>query len=190
VDVPKMNVPKVDVVDALDQTFSHASGVIAGVRVEQHDDKTPCEEWTVHDLLEHMIGVVAGLGAAARGEPRTAFVLAADPAQQFQEVAAATLAAWRMPGVLDRMIDGVVAPMPGRALASINLLDTATHTWDLATATGQPAELPEAVAVAAMEASQMIVSSELRPGRFGPEQVAPDGATATQRLVAFLGRMA
>ena len=32
--------------------------------------------------------------------------------------------------------------MPGRMLAGINLLDTATHTWDIATATGQPAQLP------------------------------------------------
>ena len=28
--------------------------------------------------------------------------------------------------------------MPGRRLASTSLLATATHTWDLAVATGQP----------------------------------------------------
>ena len=53
--------------------------------------------------------------------------------------------------------------MPGHVYATINLLDTATHTWDLATATGQPAELPEPVASAAMDASRMIVTDELRP---------------------------
>jgi len=73
-------------------------------------------------------------------------------------------------------------------VASINLLDTATHTWDLATATGQPAELPEPVATAALEASEQIVNPELRNGRFGPEQPAPAGASTTARLVAFLGR--
>ena len=89
------------------------------------------------------------------------------------------MAAWRTPGVLDRVVDAGPGPMPGRVLAGINLLDTATHTWDLATATGQPAELPEPVAVAALEASGEIVSPELRPGRFGPEQAAPDGASTT-----------
>ncbi len=78
--------------------------------------------------------------------------------------------------------------MPGHVVAGINLLDTATHTWDLATATGQPAELPEPVATAALEASEQIVSPEIRTGRFGPEQPVPAGASPTARLVAFLGR--
>lgn len=177
-----------DVIAALEQTFAHTSTVVAGVRAEQHSDKTPCSEWTVRDLLEHMIGVVAGLGSAAGGRPPAPFVLADDPAAQFDDAAAAALAAWRTPGVLDRVVDGGAGPMPGHVLAGINLLDTATHTWDLATATGQPSELPEPVAVAALEASRSIVSPEIRGGRFGPEQPAPADASSTARLVSFLGR--
>jgi uncharacterized protein (TIGR03086 family) len=178
----------VDLLDALEQTFDHAHDVIAGVRADQHDDKTPCAEWTVRDLLDHMIGVVAGLGSAAAGKPPSPFVLAADPASQFQDAAAAALEAWRAPGVLEAIVDGGPGPMPGHVLAGINLLDTATHTWDLATATGQPAALPDDVATAALEASRTIVSPEIRTGRFGPELPASDGATPTEALVAFLGR--
>jgi uncharacterized protein (TIGR03086 family) len=178
-----------DVVEALDLTFSNAQGVIQGVRAEQLDDKTPCEEWTVRELLEHMIGVVAGMGAATRGEPRRPFTLGTDPAAQFAEASAGTLAAWRAPGVLDRLVDGGAGPMPGRVLAGINLLDTATHTWDVAVATGQPSGLPDGVAVAALEAGHMIIQPEIRSGRFGPEIAAPAGATTTDQLVAFLGRM-
>jgi uncharacterized protein (TIGR03086 family) len=178
----------VDLIDALEQTFAHAHGVIAGVRPDQYDDKTPCAEWTVRDLLDHMIGVVAGLGSAAAGKPPTPFELAADPEAQFQTVATAALEAWRAPGALDAVIDARPGPMPGHVLASINLLDTATHTWDLATATGQPAALPDAVATAALEASRATISPEIRAGRFGPEVTVPAGATATDALVAFLGR--
>jgi len=178
----------VDLINALEQTFQHAHGVISGVRPDQYDNKTPCEEWTVRDLLSHMIGVVAGLGAAAAGSPGAPFELGADPAGQFESAAASTLAAWRTPGVLERVIDAGPGPMPGRVLASINLLDTATHTWDLATATGQPADLPDEVAAAAMEASLATISPELRPGRFGAEIAVPDNTGPTQRLVAFLGR--
>src|SRR5690348_8837142 len=135
-----------DVVDALDDTFQHAHVVIGGVKAEQYSDKTPCTEWTVRDLLEHMIGVVAGLGAAAAGEPPTAFVLSDDPAGQFKSAAASAMAAWRTPGVLERVVDAGPGPMPGSVLASINLVDTAVHTWDLAAATGQPRELPTPVA--------------------------------------------
>src|SRR5436309_1900526 len=174
-----------DVVDALDQTFTHTRQVIAGVAPAQYGDKTPCSEWTVKDLLEHMIGVVAGLGAAAAGQPPAPFELGADPAQQFADASSSAVSAWRQPGVLDRVVDGGAGSMPGQVYAAINLLDTATHTWDLATATGQPVELPEPVAAAALEASRMIVNDELRPGRFDAEQPAPSGASTTQQLVAF-----
>lgn len=177
-----------DLVDSLDRTFQHAHGVIAGVGPDQHGERTPCEEWTVRDLLEHMIGVVAGLGAAAAGAPPGQFRLGPDPAGQFEEAAARALAAWRRPGVLDQVVDGGAGPMPGRVLAGINLLDTATHTWDLAVATGQPAALPDDVAAAALETSLATVSPEVRPGRFAPEVALPDGADLTGRLVAFLGR--
>ena len=177
-----------DLVDSLDRTFQHAHAVIARVRPDQHGDRTPCEEWTVKDLLEHMIGVVAGLGAAAVGAPRQEFRLGDDPGGQFEEAAAAALAAWRRPGVLEQIVDGGPGPMPGRVLAGINLLDTATHTWDLAVATGQPAGLPDVVAAAALETSLATISPEIRPGRFAPEIVLPDGADLTGRLVAFLGR--
>ncbi|MDQ3148110.1 MAG: TIGR03086 family metal-binding protein [Actinomycetota bacterium] len=181
-----------DLIESLDHTFTHAHGVIAQVRRDQYSSPTPCEEWTVSDLLEHMIGVVAGIGAAAAGSPPAgaAFELDPEPAQQFQKVAGAALEAWRAPGVLDRVIDGAAGPMPGRVLAGINLLDTTTHTWDLAVATGQPATLPEGLAAATLDRCSEIITPELRPGRFGPELEPPPGADATGRLVAFLGRQA
>ena len=177
-----------DLIGSLDETFHHAHQVIGGVSPEQYGDKTPCEEWTVRDLLEHMIGVVAGLGAAAAGSAPEPFELAPDPAGQFDQAAASALAAWRTPGVLDRVVDAGPGPMPGRVLAGINLLDTATHTWDLATATGQPTALPDDVARAALEASVATITPEIRPGRFGPEIAVPADASPTDRLVAFLGR--
>jgi uncharacterized protein (TIGR03086 family) len=177
-----------DVVASLDLTFAHAGAVIAGVRPEHLDAGTPCAEWSVRELLEHMIGVVDGIGHAVAGDEPSAFTLGDDPAAQFAASSTASMAAWRSPGVLEREIDSRPGPMPGRMLAGINLLDTAAHTWDLAVATGQPPELPESVAVAALEAREQIVTAELRPGRFDPEQAVPEGASPTDRLTAFLGR--
>ena len=102
-----------ELVEALEQTFDHAHGVVAGVRADQYGAATPCEEWSVRDLLEHMIGVVAGLGAAAAGEGPSPFELADDPADQFQVASAAAVKAWRQPGVLDRVVDAGPGPMPG-----------------------------------------------------------------------------
>jgi uncharacterized protein (TIGR03086 family) len=182
-----------ELVDALEQTFDHAHKVIAGVQPEQYGERTPCEEWAVRDLLTHMIGVTSGMAAATSGQSASrpdTFELGDDPGVQFRAAADAALAGWRQPGIMDGTIDGPPGPMPGRVLAGINLLDTATHSWDLATAIGRSPELPPAVADAALEASRQIVNDELRPGRFGPPLEAPAGCSATDRLVAFLGRRA
>ena len=177
-----------EILEALDQAFARTHAIIAGASPEQLGEPTPCAEWAVRDLLEHTIGVVAGMAAAAAGRPMPeSFVLGAEPAAQFQEAAAAAMAAWRSPGAMDRIIDGGAGPMPGHVLAGINLLDTATHCWDLAKSTGQDANLPDDVAVAALGAAKMIVQPEIRTGRFGPE-VTAEGAGPTEQLVAFLGR--
>ena len=181
-----------ELVDALDQTFDHAYKVVAGVQPTQYGDPTPCDEWNVQQLLTHIVAVTTVMGeATAAGEASRRpndVALAEDPTAQFRAAADAALAGWRKPGIMDETINAGPGPMPGRALAGINLLDTATHSWDLARATGQSSELPPAVAEAALEASHQIVNDQLRPGRFGPELDAPKDCGPTDRLVAFLGR--
>ncbi len=177
-----------EILKALESSFNHTSGVIAGVQASQYNDKTPCEEWNVRELLEHTIGVVAGMGASVTGSARSEFVLSSDPKAQFDELAAATLSAWKTPGILEQIIDGGAGPMPGSVLARINLLDTTTHAWDLAKATGQEAILPEDLATTALKVAQGTISEEIRPGRFAPE-IKMDNVGPTERLAAFLGRM-
>jgi uncharacterized protein (TIGR03086 family) len=177
-----------DLITALDGTFQHTHDVISAVPSTELDGATPCDEWKVRDLLEHMIGVVAGLGAAASGTAASPFALGDDPGAQFEGVAKTTLDAWRAPGALDRIIDGPAGAMPGRVYAGINLLDTATHSWDLATACGLPSALPDDIAEFALEVSRQTIAPEIRVGRFAPEVRAPSGCSATEALVAFLGR--
>jgi uncharacterized protein (TIGR03086 family) len=177
-----------DMLDALDRTFQHTHDVIAAVPAEKLDAATPCEQWTVRDLLEHMISVVAGLGAAASGAPPAPFELSGDPATQFDGIARTTLDAWRSPGALENVIDGPAGSMPGQVYAGINLLDTATHSWDLATACGLPSALDDELAEFTLGVAQQTIAPQIRPGRFADEVPTAAGADATARLVAFLGR--
>ena len=174
-----------DVIASLEQTFAHTSVVVAGVRVEQQSDKTRCAEWTVRELLEHMIAVVAGFGSAAGGS------------QQSRSCSATTLRPVRR---------GRHHGLPRRTPASLIGWSTATRSdAGLRAGRNQPARhrharvgpgdrhgpagrLPESVAGAALEASRSIVSPEIRAGRFGPEQPAPPDVSPTARLVVFLGR--
>jgi uncharacterized protein (TIGR03086 family) len=181
-----------ELVDGLDRTFDHAHDVVGGIRPDQLSDPTPCTEWDVRALLAHTIGVVANIGARVMGEtpagPPDEFELDDDPARQFRAAADATLAAWRTPGVLERTVDGGAGPMPGRMLAGINLIDTATHSWDLARATGQVLAMEAACAQLALETARSTIVDEVRPGRFGPPVEVPADARDVDQLVAFLGR--
>lgn len=70
----------------------------------------------------------------------------------------------------------------------LNLLDTATHTWDLATACDLPSALDDDVAAFTLEVARRTIAPQIRPGRFADEVVAVAGADPTSQLVAFLGR--
>jgi uncharacterized protein (TIGR03086 family) len=174
----------------LAEAFDHAHQRIVAIRPDQLDNPTPCAEWDVSALLSHTIGVVQKIGDAVAGNPPAAgeFTLADDPATQFRAAADAALAAWA--GVdLDGVIDIGAGPMPGRAGLSINLLDTATHAWDIARATGQPEPLPEQLAAAVFEACRATISDDVRSfAGFDPAIEVAEDADPTTRLVAFLGR--
>ena len=181
-----------DPITALSQTFDHTHRLISGVRADQMGDTTPCSEWDVATLLTHTIGVVSGIASALNGSPSTSsikdFQLGDDAAAQFRHEADVNLAAWRAAGLEGETNIGA-GPMPKQAAIGINLLDTATHSWDIARATGQPDELPTELAAMILGICQGFVTDEIRQGAgFLPPVPVPDAASPTAQLVAFLGR--
>ncbi|MEP6623514.1 MAG: TIGR03086 family metal-binding protein [Acidimicrobiia bacterium] len=181
-----------ELLDALDATFDHTGGVIAEIRPNQLEAPTPCAEWDVQALLAHTIGVVTNMGRGVLGESLlldpNATAVEPDPGAQFGAVAATTLAAWRSLAP-DASVDIGAGPMPAMVAMSINLLDTATHSWDIATATGQSGDLDPEVATRVMEACRMVVSDEVRGfAGFDPEVPVPAGSSVIEQVVAFLGR--
>ncbi len=180
-----------ELLDALALSFDHTGNVVAGVRPEQMGAPTPCTEWDVRALLAHTIGVVENIGRGVRGDDMSdpnSTALSADVGAQFRASAAATLAAWRAAD-LDGETDIGAGPMPAMVAVRINLLDTTAHAWDIARATGQPAEFPPGLAETALEASGSVIDDATRQfaGIGAPVPVGPD-AGPTEAFVAFLGR--
>lgn len=181
-----------ELIEALTQTFDHTTKIVSGVRADQLDGPTPCDEWELRALLAHTIGVVMNMGRGACGaellDSVNAVTLADDPGTQFRTEADRTLAAWIAHGP-DGEVNIGAGPMPVSAALSINVLDTATHSWDIARATGQDADLPDVLATTALTVAQGVVSDETR-GFAGihPAVTVADDAGPTDRLVAFLGR--
>lgn len=79
-------------------------------------------------------------------------------------------------------------PAPVRIVTSAGAIDVAVHGWDVGRSCGMGSALPERLAEDMLAVAPLLVGDEDRPERFGiPVAVGPD-ASASDRLVAFLGR--
>ena len=160
---------------------------------------TPCTEWDVRALLSHVIGTLwLAEGLFSDQPPRypmapgglpPADVAGDDPAAAYAEASAAAIAAAATGDALTRVHVTPLGEMPGPGLAGFTTLDILVHGWDLAKATGQPADLDGRLAAHVLGfAGQALGTPESRAGRIGPALTVPADAPVTGRLVAFLGR--
>ena len=181
-----------DTLKLLERTFESTGQTLAAVGPDQLSDPTPCPEWDVRALLDHVIGVVAGFGAAAAREsaPPAPVEVGDEPLAVYQSVARDTLDAWNRPGALEGTCTiGHGLTVPAGVAAGINILDTLVHGWDIARATGQDTTLDPELAAAALEIARQVVSDDIRQsGAFGPPVPLSGPASPTAELVAFLGR--
>jgi len=168
--------------------------LVAGVGPGQWDGGTPCEEWTVADLVTHMTdgnylfsSVLRGLPLAEARTAVPAVRPGADRAARFRDAAGRLAAAYGPPGVLDQLFTIPVGTMPGLGTLHIRLVEMLVHGWDLARATGQSTAFPDDLAEQELAFTRQ---QELPPGRspFKPGQPAARDAPAIDRLAACLGR--
>lgn len=173
--------------------------LVAAVRADQWQLPTPCVDWTVRQLVDHMVGGNRLVTRVLRGEPlpprdqpgrRGADdQLGGDPAATYRATAAELLEALRGPGVLERTHTVPVGPLPGSAVVHLRIVETLVHGWDLARATGQEVPFADELAEHELDFSRDLLT-RLPKGRrpFGPSQPVADDAAAIDRLGALLGR--
>ena len=148
------------------------------------DRETPCDEWDVRTLLNHMLDTQRYFTGAARGEdvsppsPAPPNLLGDDPVATFERSRSDLMRAFREPAAIEK-----TGPALGIACA-----DQLLHGWDLAKATGQDATMPEVLPALAYDMIHGRFSDEQRQGVFKPAvKVAPD-ASAQDKLLAYTGR--
>ena len=102
------------------------------------------------------------------------------------------MAAFSADGALDRTLDLPFGPTPARGFLGIATGDCFTHGWDLARAIGVDTDLDPELAAELLDTVKAMMAPSFRgadgSAAFGPELDAPEGATAADRLAAFLGR--
>jgi uncharacterized protein (TIGR03086 family) len=168
------------------------------VTADDYGRATPCAEWDVRDLLNHLVSTLA-LGQALADTPPAAGLapgqlpavdmVGDDPAKAYRLGVESLLQA-AGGDALDRVHPTPLGDMPGVVLGGFTTLDILVHGWDLATATGQPATLDPGLAesVLAFAREAFAGAGMPRGPRIGPEVPVPEAAPVTDRLVAFLGR--
>jgi uncharacterized protein (TIGR03086 family) len=182
-----------DPVTLLEQIYDHTERVLAEIGPDQYELPTPCTEWNVRELVNHVIGSVHFMASAVAGDAPPAgdppdFTGSKQPAREFRAAADRSLAVWRADGALDGMVHLGPVELPASAALGLNQLDVLTHSWDVAEAIGVDRSMDPPVAESVLAASQMIISDEMRGDRFAPAVPIADDAPAHDRLAAFLGR--
>ena len=166
-------------------------GLIDRIAADQWMAPTPCTEWNVRDLVNHLVGANLVFVALFEGSPmpeRGADRLGADPAGAYRRSAAALQAAAARPGVLERSQATPVGHATGAERLRWRIADLLVHGWDLVQATGVVAEMPRDLVEQALRLVRAQLPSQPRGGRFADPQPIRDSAPAIERLVAFTGR--
>lgn len=171
-----------DELAVLHRGLDQATSLLGSVGDDDLTNPTPCQAWTTAELVDHLAAAPARFAQMLRGEEVD--WSASNPqvgsarAETFRAGADDLIETWRGIGDGD-------APMGPDWQTS----EVAVHTYDLATALGHAtAELDAEVAERALVFMQANLTPDNRGAVFQPEQSAPDGADAYQRLAAFAGR--
>lgn len=174
-------------VEALDVT----GAVIEGIDGPQWDLPTPCTEWTVRDVVAHLVdgnrrfAALLGMPTTEEGTPTAPDGLVV----AYRGSATALAAAYRQPDALTKIVTVPFGTVPGSVTLQLRLVEALVHGWDLAQATGQQITFPDGIAEAALSFSQA-ARAQIPPGHtpFGPPQPVAEKAAAIDRLAAYLGR--
>jgi uncharacterized protein (TIGR03086 family) len=167
--------------------------VLRNVTPEQLALPTINDEWDVRALINHVV-----LGCAWEAElvrtgnaPRPHGDLIGDraPLDAYTTSAEVMQAALAAPGALERTVSMPAAEVSAVELAAFRVVDLVSHAWDLARATGQNTDLaPDLCEAALAIARQRLGGWDRSLTPFKEELAAPIGASAADRLAAYLGK--
>ncbi|MFD2078748.1 TIGR03086 family protein [Actinopolymorpha cephalotaxi] len=176
------------------------------VRPEQWSGPTPCAEWNVRHLVNHMAGgnlnyvrLLEGGTGADFLRRRDQDVLGDDPIEAYDRSVRTCVAAFSRPGVLRRTLDYPLGEVTARQALAVRVTDSTVHTWDLAHALDVDDSLDPGL-VAWIEENLDAIYAGLAEtptasrgsGRFfaAPEGRLPDDASRQDRLLHRMGRSA
>ncbi|MBB5806269.1 uncharacterized protein (TIGR03086 family) [Saccharothrix ecbatanensis] len=181
----------------IDQAVTTALEVVENIKPDQLDAPTPCAEFDVRKLVNHLLFWGPSLAGAGRkqqvapvAESESEVDLAAgdwaaDLTAYFRTVASA----WGEPSSWTGMTSvGSPEEMPAEVIGAMVVSEVVVHTWDLARATGQTPTW-DAGLLAFVHTDLAATAPMGRDmGLYGPEVPVPADAPLVDRIVGLTGR--
>lgn len=159
---------------------------------------TPCEGWTLRDLLWHMLDSLRALEEASRHgrvlPPRAPVRHEPSGATEplvtaLQQRACALLGSWSA-GHGEGLVTIAGSPLRAGMVAAAGALEVAVHGWDVGRACAIEHPVPEDLAADLLVYLPLLVAPRDRPDRFADPVPVEDDAPAGERLLAAVGRRA
>ena len=163
--------------------------VVRPIAADDLGKQTPCREFDVAGLTEHLVRSITMLGRAAGAE-----MPERDPSDSVERqlilAARPALDAWHRRGI-DGVVDVGGTKMPAAVLVGILSLEFLVHAWDYAAAVGREVSPPDSLSDYVLGLAKKIITPEGRVnvGFDDPIEVGAD-AGALDRLLAYTGRRA
>jgi uncharacterized protein (TIGR03086 family) len=176
-----------------DRAAAAAQTVISGVRPDQLDLPTPCSDWSVRQLLNHLVSGTALFHSLATGGgpvDRSADHLGTDPAGAFRTSVASLREVFAADGGLTQLVTSPFGEQPAAVLLEMRVNEMMLHGWDVAKATGQPTDLDPGVAEHCLASFRALRASGRGATMFAEPTEAPAGASMVDQLAALSGRKA
>jgi uncharacterized protein (TIGR03086 family) len=183
----------------LEPAARRLGALVRAVPDDALDGPTPCPDYRLGDLLEHVGGLAFAFRAAATkdltgvtgaGPAGDASRLPPDWRERIPEDLVAMAEAWRDPEAWTGMTQAGGIDLPGEVAGLVALDELVVHGWDVARASGQPYDVgpAELEAVRGFVGPMADAPPEQRAGLFGPPVAVPDDAPELDRLVGLTGR--
>jgi uncharacterized protein (TIGR03086 family) len=168
--------------------------VIDGVSDQELGAPTPCPDFDVRTVINHMLGTIEAMRRVGASEALDAQdpwgtggdhigeTWRTDLSERLREYADA----WSRPDAWEgAVMDG---KMPKQAIGKMGYVEVMLHGWDLAKGTGQDLQFDDEAAEQALEIMDEIGEQGRAGGAFGPEVEVSDDAEPFEKALAKAGR--
>jgi uncharacterized protein (TIGR03086 family) len=173
------------------------SRYIDGVSADQLHAATPCAEWDVKQVVNHIVGenlwaaeLLQGKTIAQVGSRLDGDLTGDDPAAAYRRSVRIATDAVSAPGAMQATCHLSFGDFSGSDYVAQLFMDTLIHGWDIATATGQDTRLDPQLVAVCLPIAQQFTTMARGSGAFGDELPVSSDADPQTRLLAIVGRRA